>query len=55
MLSEHARIGGSRAQRDQIEHTLVAAHLRAGRPEDAAALVRGRGPRRASVPVAGFA
>ena len=35
VLGEHERIGGSRAQRDLVELTLLAAYDRAGRPEDA--------------------
>jgi hypothetical protein len=54
-LPETVRIGGSRAQRDLVEHTLVAAYLRAGRPEDARALIARRTDRRAAVAVAGFA
>ena len=34
-LPETVRIGGSRAQRDLVEHTLIAAYLKAGRPADA--------------------
>src|SRR5262249_27369398 len=37
--AETVRIGGSRAQRDLAEHTLVAAYLKAGRVEDAKKLV----------------
>ena len=53
-LVEHVRIGGSRAQRDVVEHTLLAAYLRAGRAPDARRVLDGRG-RRATVPVAGLA
>jgi tetratricopeptide (TPR) repeat protein len=54
-LPETVRIGGSRAQRDLVEHTLLAAYLEAGRPEQARALIARRTDRRATVPVAGFA
>ena len=54
-LPETVRIGGSRAQRDLIEYTLVAAYLNAGRMADARALVGRRVDRRATVEVAGFA
>jgi tetratricopeptide (TPR) repeat protein len=54
-LPETVRIGGSRAQRDLVEHTLIAAYLKAGRPADAQALVARRTDRRATVGVAGFA
>jgi len=53
-LPETVRIGGSRAQRDLVEHTLLAAYLTAGRPEDARRLVAKRTDRRATVPIAGF-
>jgi hypothetical protein len=46
------RVGGSWAQRDLFEHTLLAAYLRAGRAADAQALLRRRVDRRPSVPVA---
>lgn len=52
---ETVRIGGSRAQRDLVEHTLIAAYLKAGRPADARALVARRTDRQATVEVAGFA
>jgi hypothetical protein len=53
-LPETVRIGGSRAQRDLVEHTLLAAYLNAGRMADAKtrAWRVGRRPR---IPVAGFA
>jgi tetratricopeptide (TPR) repeat protein len=53
-LPETVRIGGSRAQRDLVEHTLLAAYLKAGRPEDARRLVARRADRRATVAIAGF-
>ena len=49
-LPETVRIGGGRAQRDLIEHTLLAAYLKAGRPEQARDLIA----RRATVAVTGF-
>jgi len=55
VLEEHVRIGGSRAQRDLVELTLLAAYLRAGRADDARALLARRHDRRPSVPLAGFA
>jgi hypothetical protein len=54
-LPEAVRIGGSRAQRDLVEHTLIAAYLKAGRAPDARALVARRADRHATVRVAGFA
>jgi pentatricopeptide repeat protein len=53
-LPETVRIGGSRAQRDLVEHTLLAAYLKAGRPEHARDLIARRMDRRATVVVAGF-
>ncbi len=49
-MAEHERIGGSRAQRDLIEYTLMAALTMAGRGADAAKLVV-RGARTRSVAV----
>ena len=54
-LAETVRIGGSRAQRDLVENTLLAAYLRAGHAVDARRLVAAHGDRRPSVPVAGLA
>jgi len=51
---ETVRIGGSRAQRDLVEHTLLAAYLKAGRPADARQLIAKRTGRQAAVGVAGF-
>ena len=42
-LPETVRIGGSRAQRDLVRYTLLAAYLRAGRAGDAKRLVRKKG------------
>jgi hypothetical protein len=53
-LPETVRIGGSRAQRDLVEFTLIAAYLKAGRPGNARALIERRADRRATVGVAGF-
>jgi len=53
-LAETVRIGGSRAQRDLIENTLLAAYLKAGRDADARRLVASHAERRPSVPVAGL-
>ena len=52
---ETVRIGGSRAQRDLIEYTLLAAYLKVGRAEDARKLIERRADRQATVGVAGFA
>jgi len=53
-LAETVRIGGSRAQRDLIENTLLAAYLNAGREADARKLLAAHTDRRPSVPVAGL-
>jgi hypothetical protein len=52
VIDDHVRLGGSRAQRDLVEHTFLAAHLRAGRATDAATLLARRPARRSLVPVA---
>ncbi|HEY2976352.1 MAG TPA: tetratricopeptide repeat protein [Burkholderiaceae bacterium] len=41
-LPETVRIGGSRAQRDLVDLTLVAAYIKADRPEEASALIERR-------------
>jgi hypothetical protein len=53
-LAGTVRIGGSRAQRDLIENTLLAAYLKAGRAGDAKRMLAARTDRRPSVPVAGL-
>ena len=53
-LAGTVRIGGSRAQRDVIENTLLAAYIKAGRAEKARALVAAHADRHPSVPVAGL-
>src|SRR5262249_54221089 len=51
-VERFVRIGGSRAQRDLFENTLLAAYLRAGREEDATSFLERRLDRQPSVPVA---
>jgi tetratricopeptide (TPR) repeat protein len=53
-LAETVRIGGSRAQRDLVENTLLAAYLKAGHSDKARALVARHAERHPSVPVAGL-
>ena len=53
VLDHLVRVGGSWAQRDLFEHTLLAAYVRAGRPAEASALLARRVTRQPSVPVAG--
>jgi hypothetical protein len=53
LVEQFVRVGGSWAQRDLFEHTLLAAYLRAGRSADARALLARRIDRQPSVPVAG--
>jgi hypothetical protein len=55
VLPETVRIGGSRAQRDLVENTLIAAYLKFGRAADAKRLVTAHAERRPAVPVAGLA
>ena len=52
---ENERIGGSRAQHDLIEFTLLKAYLEAGRPEEARRLLSARRPGASGVPIAGLA
>lgn len=52
VVDQLVRVGGSRAQRDRFEHTLLAVYRRAGRHADAEALLRRRVDRRPLVPVA---
>ena len=53
-LPSTVRIGGSRAQRDLVENTLIAAYLKAGRPAEAWRCIKAHTDRRPSVPVAGL-
>ncbi len=53
--AETVRIGGSRAQRDLAEHTLIAALIRGGQAEAARKLVASYSDRRPAIPVEGFA
>jgi tetratricopeptide (TPR) repeat protein len=45
VMNDHARIGGSKAQRDLVEFALAAAMIRQGRARDARALLRMHRPR----------
>ena len=53
LAGENERIGGSRAQHDLIEFTLLKAYLDAGRLEEARQLLAARRPGASGVPVAG--
>ncbi|MFZ4411066.1 MAG: hypothetical protein ACOYOH_27235 [Paracraurococcus sp.] len=53
LLAERERIGGSRAQVDLVEATLLKAYLGAGRLEEMRALLAARRPGAAELPVAG--
>jgi tetratricopeptide (TPR) repeat protein len=55
LAGQNERIGGSRAQHDLIEFTLLKAYLDAGRREEARRLLAARRPGAAGVPVAGVA
>ena len=55
LAAENERIGGSRAQHDLIEFTLLKAYLNAGRLDDARSLLGERRSGASGVPVAGAA
>jgi tetratricopeptide (TPR) repeat protein len=55
LAGENERIGGSRAQHDLIDFTLLKAYLDADRPEEARRLLGARRPGASGVPVAGVA
>jgi tetratricopeptide (TPR) repeat protein len=55
ICSELERIGGSRAQLDLIEFTLLQAYLGAARPSDARRTLRARNRGSSSLPIAGLA
>jgi tetratricopeptide (TPR) repeat protein len=55
LAGQNERIGGSRAQHDLIEFTLLKACLDANRPEQAQRLLRARRPGASGIPVAGMA
>jgi tetratricopeptide (TPR) repeat protein len=54
LAGQNERIGGSRAQHDLIEFTLLKAYLDADRPEEAQRLLRTRRPGASGVPVSGL-
>lgn len=54
LAGQNERIGGSRAQHDLIEFTLLKAYIEAGRPEEARALLAVRRPGAGGVAVAGL-
>jgi pentatricopeptide repeat protein len=54
-LAETVRIGGSRAQRDLVQNTLLAAYLKGGRADEARRLLVAQTERRPTVPVHGLA
>ena len=55
LAGENERIGGSRAQHDLIEFTLLKAYLGADRLEEARHLTSKRRPSASGIPVAGVA
>jgi hypothetical protein len=55
LAGQNERIGGSRAQHDLIEFTLLKAYLNADRLEDARHLFGARRPGASGVPVSGVA
>jgi tetratricopeptide (TPR) repeat protein len=54
LAAENERIGGSRAQHDLIEFTLLKAYLEAGRAEEVRRLLSARRPGASGVPVTGL-
>ncbi|HTQ33118.1 MAG TPA: tetratricopeptide repeat protein [Stellaceae bacterium] len=54
IAGELERLGGSRAQLDLVEFTLLKAYLGAGRPDDARLMLDARGRGASNVPVAGM-
>ncbi len=44
VMTEHERLGGSRAQRDLVEYTFAGAMLRAGRVDEAGQMIRAHRP-----------
>ena len=54
IVGELERIGGSRAQLDLVEFTLLKAYLGADRADDARRMLRARRPRGSAVPIAGL-
>ena len=55
LAGQSERIGGSRAQHDLIEFTLLKAYIEASRLEDARRLLGARRPGASGIPVMGFA
>jgi tetratricopeptide (TPR) repeat protein len=55
LVAQSERIGGSRAQHDLIEFTLLKAYLNAERLEEARSLLSARRPGASGVPIAGIA
>jgi tetratricopeptide (TPR) repeat protein len=55
LAAELQRLGGSRAQLDLVEFTLLTAYLRAGRPDEAQRMLALRGRGSSRLPVAGLA
>ena len=55
LAGQNERIGGSRAQHDLIEFTLLKAYIEASRLEDARRLLVSRRPGASGIPVMGFA
>ena len=55
VMAEVVRIGGSRAQRDLVQNTLLSAYIKDGRPEAARAFIKAQEDRAQTVPVDGYA
>ena len=54
LMPETVRIGGSRAQRDLVQNTLISACIKDGRPEQARLLLEMQRERTQTIPVPGF-
>jgi tetratricopeptide (TPR) repeat protein len=54
VLAEHERIGGSRAQRDLVEFTLMKAYAQAGRLDELRRMLKGRDRGALPIPVEGL-
>jgi tetratricopeptide (TPR) repeat protein len=53
IFADHERLGGSRAQRDIVEFTLLKAYINAGRMDEARRMLLARRPGPRGVPIAG--
>ena len=54
MSNEVVRIGGSRAQRDLVQNTLLSAFVEDGRPEAARSFLNAQSDRAQTIPISGL-